>query len=478
MTAMTRPDANPMPAQLSAPRALTGRRPGRGVGVLLAAIVIAAGTYLTAVLGSGGPSTPATTPVPVLPVPGDIAPLAAGGDQAAGPTADGRLPIADRLAFWTGRVQANPGDFLSFVQLALVEAEGARLTVDLDGYQRALVHIDRSLAIVPAYPPTIRARGSIRFALHDFRGALADAEQVLAVAPTDAAALALHGDALVELGRPGDAVADYDRLAVSSPGPWLDVRQARLASVNGEASRAVSLARKALAGASTGDPAEIGFYAYALGEYARLAGDAATARSGFETALDARPTDVGALIGLARIDAFEGRLDAAISGLRRATAIVPQPEALALLGDLEVAQGDAGAADATFRTVRFIGDLGAVEGAVYDRQVIRFDLDHGAATPASLEAAVTSLAAQPDSAGHDLLAWALYRLGRVDDAALEIGAARAMGANDARLRFHDGAIALALGDAGRGRELLQSALDDGPALDPTERAEAVRLMRP
>lgn len=455
-------------------RRIRTMRPGRAVGLLLAALLISVGSYAIGPLPHAPPAAPLQ---PVVPVPGDIAPLGGAGDAATGATADSRLPIADRLAFWADRVAARPDDFLSLVQLALVEAEQARLIVDLDGYRRAQTNIDRSLAIVPAYPPSIRARGSVRFALHDFSGALADAQAVLKAAPADAGALALSGDAAIELGRPADAEAAYARLATLAPGPWLDVRRARLASVTGDPMRALALARKAAAAAAADDPGEIGFYLYAVGEYGRLAGDAATARFGYEAALAVRSTDLGALIGLARVDAFEGRMQDAIDGLRAATAIAPQPESLALLGDLLDAGSDAaGSADAS-ETVRFIGSLGSVQGIVYDRQLLRFELDHGGATPALLDQARASLAARPDSSGHELVAWALYRLGRFDEAATEIVAARAYGADDARLRFHDGAIALARGDRTGGLALIQSALADGPALDPIERSEAGRLAR-
>jgi tetratricopeptide (TPR) repeat protein len=441
--------------------------------VAVAAVLIAALSY---VAGPMRPSGPGVAIQPIVPVPGDVAPLA-GGDTWAGPAVDGRLPIPDRLAFWAARVEAAPDDFLSLTQLALVRAEGARLTADLDGYQRALAEIDRSLAIVPAYPPTIRVRGSIRYALHDFAGALADAETVLAASPSDATALAVRGDALLELGRPDEAAMTYDRLDTITPGPWLGVRRARLASATGDSRRALALARKALASAPSVDPGEVAFYAYALGEYGRLAGDADAARAGFEAALGVRPTDVAALLGLARIDVFEGRTAEAVAGLRSAVNVVPQPESLALLGDLLGASGDATEAEAAFETVRFIGELGSVQGAVYDRQLIRFELDHGGASAATLVAARALLADRPDSAGHDLVAWALYRLGRFDEAAVEIEAAREYGADDARLRFHDGAIALARGDRAGGIAVLEGALADGPALDPVERAEALRLAR-
>jgi tetratricopeptide (TPR) repeat protein len=455
--------------------ARTRHRPatlGRAAGVLLAAFVIAGGTYIAGPLS--GPTDPPASQANV-PLPGGVAALT-DTDVSLGGTADGRLPIADRLAFWADRVAARPDDYLSLAQLALVEAEQARLTADLDGYERALTNIDRSLAIVPAYPPTIRARGSVRFALHDFAGALDDARTVLEASPSDAAALALSGDAAIELGMTDEAEVAYDRLETVAPGPWLDVRRARLASVTGDADRALSLARKAVQTAASVDPGEVAFYDYALGEYARLAGDAATARAGFERALASRPHDIGALVGLARIDAFEGRPDEAIPHLRAAVAIAPQPESLALLGDALAASGDTVGASEAFETVRFIGRLGTIQGAVYDRQLLRFELDHGGATAAILDAARGSLEARPDPAAHDVVAWALFRLGRFDEAAEAMTAARANGADDARLRFHDGAIALARGDQRRGVALIESALADGPAVDPIERAEAERLL--
>ena len=113
-------------------------------------------------------------------------------------------------------------------------------------------------AIVPAYPPTIRVRGSLRFTLHDFAGALADAKTVLTALPDDATALALLGDASIELGRPADAVvAAYTRLAAASPGPWLDIRRARLFGDRGPIG-ALALARSAAAAAPAMDPAEKG----------------------------------------------------------------------------------------------------------------------------------------------------------------------------------------------------------------------------
>ena len=174
---------------------------------------------------------------------------------------------------------------------------------------------------------------------------------------------------------------------------------------------ALAKARDARSAALAEDTTDAGFYAYAVGEYARLAGDPSLARTAFLDALAVRPDDPAALVGLARIDAFDGRADAAIAGLRRATEIAPQPEALALLGDLLTEAGDEGAVDA-YATVRFIEQLGDIQATTFDRQLLRFELDHEGATTDVLDQARASVAQRPEWTGHDTVAWALYRLGR------------------------------------------------------------------
>lgn len=450
-------------------------RPGRATRFLLAALALSAGTYVLEPILRPPPALPAPKAVQI---PGDTAPLDAGSGPTTPVAGGDRLPLDQRIAFWTARAQRRPDDFLSLVQLALVHAEHARLVADLGEFEQAMGLIGRSIAIVPAYPPTIRARASIRYAIHDFAGAQADARTVLAAMPTDPSALAVLGDAAVELGRPQDAQVAYDRLAVLAPGPWLDVRRARLAYATRDPARAATLADGAWSVAAADpdtEPTDAGFYAFAAGEFDRLAGRPAAARQAYEAALAIRPGDLGALVGLARIDAFDGRMAEALAELRRAAAIAPQPDTMAILGDLEAQTGDAAGAAREAKTLRAIEQLGRIEGIVYDRVLLRFELDHGAASDALLAEARTSAAARPDPIGYDLVAWSLHRLGRDSEASREIARALASEPDDARLLFHAGAIAFALGDPAAGA-MFRRALDLGPALDPIERAEASRLL--
>ena len=113
---------------------------------------------------------------------------------------------------------------------------------------------------------------------------------------------------------------------------------------------------------------------------------------------------------------------------------------------------------------------------VIGRQLDLFELDHGGATPAVLADTEAALAVRPDPAGYDIVAWALHRLGRDDEAAVESDLARASGIIDARILYHAGAIAIARGDVAGGRALVQRALDLGPALDPLDRFAAEGLI--
>lgn len=440
------------------------RTTNRFLAVFVAGVVLAGGTYAVQWLR---PPAGDTITRPGLPVPGGQAPA----DDSTG----GILSGPERIQFWAGRVREQPNDFLSWTQLAIAQSEAARLTADLDGYERASAAVERSLALVPYNPTTIRVRASIRFAIHDFIGAVADAEVVLERIPDDAAALAVLGDAQLELGRIAAATATYERLASVAVGPALNVRLARLAYLTGDGDRAVSLARLALTSAPQ-DPVEHAFYDYALGEYLRLTGDGDGAGAAYARALDLRADDLGALLGLARVDAAGGRVDAALAGLDRAATISPQPEILALAGDLRTLQGDQRGAERAYGTVRITAELAGLAGDVFDRQLLLFALDHGAATDDVLDRLRAGLADRPDATGHDLVAWAAYRLGQLDLARAHSDAALTSGIRDARLLYHAGAIALADGDRDGGRTLLEAALALGPALDPMDTSEARRLL--
>ncbi len=452
------------------------RRPSiRPLGFLAAAVVVVVASQLAARLQpSAAPSASGLSqPIPPAAISGT------GGvvlDDAA-PTTAALLKILDaRIDLWARKTAADAGDYISASNLAGLRLARAKLTASADDYDAARAAVDRALAADAGYRPARQVDAAIRFTLHDFRGALDVAKDLLRTEPGDLEALATLGDSQLELGHLTDARRTYDQLAAQLSGPPIDLRRARLAWVTGSPAEALRLATDARDGAVAADAPDVALYQIALAETARLAGDAGRAREADDAALAIRSDDTGALLGLARLDAAAGDLDAALERLGRAIAVAPTPEALALQADVALQAGNTATADDAEATIGAIRQLAGPLVAASDRILIRFDLDHGAATAASVTAARASLDSRPDADGHDLLAWALHRTG--DDAAAleEVEAAQASGVRSARVLFHAGAIRLATGDLDGGRRALGDALALGAALDPGERAEAARLL--
>ena len=446
------------------------------MGILPAALIVVAMTYIWS---GAHPVEPKTLAIPAQltdPTTIDTA------DGAAGLIAASTAQIDQGIKVWSANLAKEPRDFLSATTLASLYYSRGRLSGGLADEQKALQLAQMAVGVAPLEPGGRAMEAAILYYLHDFVGAQTKAGALYRDDPTQLGALATMADATLELGDIAGARAEYEKLASLTKGAAVDVRLARLAYVNGQAEHALALAQQARDEATkdvgNGGSADLGFYDYAVGEYARTAGDADTARAGFAAALAVRSTDLGSLVGLARIDAYEGRTAQAIAALQTAAAIAPQPETVGLLGDLLAGSGDATAAAKQFATIRFIEKLGEIQNTVYDRVILRFELDHGGASEAVLTQAQASLAARPDHTGYDTVAWALHRLGRYDEAATQIASATANGTADARAIFHRGAIEVAQGKTDGGRADIQRALALGPALDPIERAEAQRLVMP
>jgi tetratricopeptide (TPR) repeat protein len=457
----------PLPGRKGVPRP-------RVLGILLAAVIVVAVTYVSTGARQAAPTT--AVPPAHLTDPTTIDPV--GG--AAGLIAASTAQIDQGIKVWSGNLAKEPRDFFSATTLASLYYSRGRLSGDLADEQKALQFAQTAVAAAPTEPGGRAMEAAILYYLHDFAGAQTKAAALYKDDPTQLGALATTADATLELGDIAGARADYDKLGSLASGVAVDVRLARLAYVTGGADDALALAQKArdeaIKDVATGGSDDLGFYDYAVGEYARTAGDATTAGAAFQAALAVRSTDLGSLVGLARIDAYQGDTAAAIAALRTAAAIAPQPETVGLLGDLLAATGDATGAATQFATVRFIEKLGEIQSTVYDRVILRFELDHGGASDAILAKAQASLNARPDYTGYDTVAWALYRLGRYDEAATQMALATANGSADARLLFHKGAIEVGQGNAAAGRADLQRALALGPALDPNERVEAQHLL--
>jgi tetratricopeptide (TPR) repeat protein len=385
---------------------------------------------------------------------------------------DGRLVVEPDAA--TGgdlvsleqAVAADPSDLAAVQALGIAYVRSAA-NGDPALYGLAERAFDRADGIRRDDPTTVVGRGLLALSLHQFGAAHTFATKVVAANPDlDAARLVLV-DALVELGRYDEARSELERLTVREPGLPVDARVSYLRELNGDLAGAI-VAMRAAVTAGAGRPADVASVSQLLGDLVARRGDLAGARDEYERALRLAPGLPLAALGLARIDAAQGRTHEARDRLGALVERAPLPAVIALLAD--VAPGS-GAEELYGATVALARDA----GQVVDLEAALFAADHG--DPAgALELAAAAYAARPDNVfAQDALAWARYRSGDGAGARALLDGARRLGTPHAELRWHAAAILAGNGEQDAARTELRAVLDAGPAFVFGVRAEVLDL---
>jgi tetratricopeptide (TPR) repeat protein len=224
------------------------------------------------------------------------------------------------------------------------------------------------------------------------------------------------------------------------------------------------------------EPEHRAFALSILGNLEKWTGDPAAAEATWNRALALVPDHPPSLAGLARLALGRGDAQEAERLYERAAAVVPLPEYVVALGELQALRGDADAAKISFGTATAEIQLQRASGVVVDVDLALFEADHGDPTSA-LEQARAGWHATPTTRAADAVAWALHRLGRDDEADRWSRRALALGTRDPLLRYHQGAIAAANGDTKAARHHLELALAEDPGFAPAGAADAARLLR-
>jgi tetratricopeptide (TPR) repeat protein len=442
----------------------------RALTLVGVAAAIVGATY---VVRGVGPADPSASGQPAGPGP-------ALGTAAVGAVpGSGRRREIDRLiAVYEEQVRRQPSA-LDYTFLGRLYAQRGRLTGDVATYAQGEEALTRALEIFPQDPEARQLLASVRFATHDFRGALGLADRLLAEDPGDVAALAVAGDARLELGDYAGATAAYAELARRLPGAAaVEVRRARLAQLLGRVGEARRLASRAedAALAAGLDGTDLAWYRSFRGSIELEVGRYAEAVAFYRSAVRLAPRHHLARAGLGRALAGAGRVNQAIHHLVRAIEVLPDPGYLAALGDLYHLRGDRLLAREQYATVEAVATLARASRQVYNRQLVTFYADHDRRPAQALALAGRELAVRKDVYGWDAYAWALYRAGRLAEARSASDRALRLGTRDARLFYHSGLISLSLGDEERAARDLETALDISPVFDPLQARAARRAL--
>lgn len=404
-----------------------------------------------------------------------------GSPQVTGQDRPAITPVRPAVAASAGdipslqaRLQQTPGDHRSWSRLALAYVEEARVTADPTYYGKADEALARAAELAPGDALQLTARAALDNARHDFAAALEAADAAVAANPFSSLAHQLRSDALTELGRYAEARRAARQADDVEPGPSTFARLSYQAELRGDLAEATRLMRLAR-NASTGSAPAYAFASFHLGELARGTGDLAAAGRHYAAALDADPDFSPALAGRARLAVARGQTVAALRDYREVVRRLPLPEYVTELGELYLALGRDAEARAQFAVAEASAALARANGVGVDLEVALFEADHGSAE-AALAAAGEEWATRHSIHTADALGWALHAAGRDAEALPYVRRATRLGTRDARMLFHHGAVAAALGRTGEAREQLRAALAVDNGVAPLRESQARALL--
>jgi tetratricopeptide (TPR) repeat protein len=400
---------------------------------------------------------------------GDVVATQTAADEAAAREA--------RIAFFEARAAADPLDYLSLNVLAGQYLQRGRETGDVADYQRAEVAATRSLALVSKDNFTgLVLLASVRLVQHDFRSAEELAVQAKALKPYDPAPYGLLSDALVGRGQYDDAAtALASMVEIDARLPALS-RLAHLAFLRGDQFNAVDFWRQAIEGGNSLPVENLAWAHVQLGVTYFALGQLSDAAAEHEQALELFPAYVHALAGLGQVRAAQERYDEAIDLYSRAVARQPQPQYVAALGDIYGASGnDVDAAD-QYALVEAIAALYGDNGINTDLQIAAYYADHGIEPALALEMARAAYKAAPGVYAADVLAWALYQNGDVEQATIYSAKATAWGTSEPAFYYHAALISEALGDRTAALAHAERLSELNPRFNPVQAERAQKLI--
>src|ERR1700739_1315501 len=380
-------------------------------------------------------------------------------------------------------VARAPKNATAYAGLGAAYFQRARETADVSDYELAEQSLTKSLDLASedfSSEAALETLAEVCMGEHRFTDALAYAQKALSLGTGELSPFAIVGDAEADMGEYDKAAAAYGRLTprdmTSSPraAHARDSRVSYLKFISGDTAGAIALMKTAVTeGIQAQLPAEnLAWLYYELGEYSAQDGDASSADAAYLAALSIHPGDYRALAALGKLRANLGRYADAIMLYQKAIAIVPMPIFVAELGDLYAKSGNHLEAQKQYALVEYIGLLGRINQVLHNRDLAIFYADHDMKLSEALDLARKELEVRRDVYTWDALAWALYKNGKLIEAAEASGKALHFGTRDSLLLFHAGMIAEGLGKHEQARSELKQALEINPHFHPIYAAAA------
>jgi len=384
--------------------------------------------------------------------------------------ADEDIGIDHTISKYQAIATAEPDKPEHWVAVADKWTAKAQLTEDPGYYLHTQGCLERALKVSPNYRPALEQKLLVLMNEHEFAEARDLARSIVDAYPEAIQGWATLSDAHLELGEIDEARKAAQELADRAPGMPSHTRTSYFRWLRGDirgANEAITMALRNR-DAKNPFPAALGFVRAA--EIAWHRADYSGAKALYDESLKWVPDYGLARMGLARVAMAMGDHAEAIEIIEALDHEDPNADVAWLLGDAHEAAGDQAKADEAHARVRKLAAVSDPLG------LARFLITKNEDPERALELIEAERKTRGGIYIDDAYAWALYRLGRFEEAKSASDDAIRLGTKDAVLLYHAGAIQVAAGSPETGLPLLEEAMKINPHFDYTGAKEAAELI--
>ncbi len=323
--------------------------------------------------------------------------------------------LNEALIFWENKLNKNPKDYTACEKLAGLHSRMFRLNGKVD----ELYTSDSLLNIVlkqsgPKHAGTFQSLAANCVARHEFWKAKSYIQQAVSNGENKASSLYLLADVQIELGNVDSADHILSGFKNKNNFAWL-IRKAKIHDHHGHLDSAILLMERALDLNKSNED----LYVWALTNLSDMYGHAGRIRdayNGYLEALRKRPDDDYAMKGIAWIafshDKNTGEATRILIQLLNRKQV---PDYYLTLAEISDYNGDTLAHKRY--TEMFVASTASVRfGNMYNRHLALLCSDELNSPTVSLKRAKEEIAIRPTPESYDLLAWAHYQCGNLDDA--------------------------------------------------------------
>lgn len=381
------------------------------------------------------------------------------------------------IAFHEKRLTEDPESALDMAQLAALNLEEGRMSADERAFVRAESLARRSLG--ERTQKNGRSAALLANALqaqHRFDEARNVARELVEREPDEPAYRALLAETLMEVGDYEQAIGQLGGVRDRRADPGIAPRFARWAELTGQTAEARRILRRARDEAASRPDLtseQRAWYGLRLADLELRHGNLRSAATAIKEALREAPDDWRLILARARLEAAHGSWRKAARSAGDVIATVPSPDAFALLATAQRELGNVAEAEALDLALE--GIVAGRSGMIHRSWALTL-LDRERSVDQVIALAAADTLVRRDIHSLDLLAWALYRAGRSNDALPLARRAMAQGSSEPVLRYHAGMIELVAGDTTLARHHLSLALGRARALRPAQVGEIRRAL--